>query len=255
MTDLTYPRIEAALDVVDREIGVATDEREAYEALRSRLEDVEPVGASNPARQGSPAGTTVATGGRSGQRVRDAVVTAFRETVMDVPHYETEYGESVEACFATEFGTDIAVAAFDGGELGRVHVDALVARAEQAATEREEYLRVLRRERDSLTDVRDGLADCEAAVVAIGRSIDDDSSDESLDRLDERLAERERECRALAEARQRRLHRRRTAAISGVDGTSLTTFLYAEFEETCPALASITSCLRTIRHHRSRCQR
>lgn len=253
--EVSLPRIEAALEVVDREVQYATAERDAFEALRKRLEGlgVAAPGASVPS---GPPAVALVGGDAPDSGVRATILRDVRETVMGVPHFESEYGDTVGETLVAEFGADLAAALLGDGPVTPAHLEALRAGADRAVEERRNLLRVLRRERSSLTDVRDALTECEREAVTVGRALEDEDADpERRRRYADRLAALEERCSDLAESRQQRLHNRARLALSGVDETSFTAFLYGGLDETCPALASITACLRTVRRQRARCQR
>lgn len=257
MTETSQPRTEAAIEVTDREIEYTTAERDAFRSFRSRLERVDPTPASAArARPAGVGGVALVGGDRPSDSAGEAVRTAYRGTVMAVPHFDREYGDTLRECLAAEFSAAIAAAVTGPEPLTETHLDALAAAADRAVRERGEYLRAVRRERDSLTDVQETLDRCERAAMAVGQAIDDTPSGSGrLSEFDDRLATLESECDAAAVSRQRLLHGRSTATLSGVDGTSFAAFLYGDHETTCPALADIADCLSTIRRHRRRCLR
>ncbi len=166
-------------------------------------------------------GRSTETGRTSLQRVR----TAYRETVMPVPHFDAEYGDSLWENVAIEFGVDIASQVTGDGQLTQM-----------------------------LREVHAGLADCEQRAHALGDAATEAQGDELID-LDTRFAALEETCDDLAAERQRVIHRRGESRISGITGDSLAGLLYADLETTCPALREIARCVDTIRSHRRRCLR
>lgn len=256
MTETSQPRTDAAIEVTDREIEYATAERDAFRAFRSRLERVDPAAASAAlVGHTGEAGVALAGGDRPTDSACRAVETAYRETVMAVPHFEREYGDTLRECLAAEFSASIAASVTGSRPLTETHLGALAAAADRAVRERGEFLRALRRERDSLRDVRETLDRCERAAVEAARAIDGTQSSDRLSRLDDRLATLEAECDAVAASRQQLVHGRSTSTLSGIDGTSFAVFLYGDHETTCPALADVADCCSTIRHQRRRCLR
>ncbi len=258
MVETHHPRVERALDVVDDELKIAATERRAFEVFRSRLSDIDP---DPPASHGS-----ATTGGSMAMAVTEngygstgrslmQVRTAYRETVMSVPHFESAYGDTLAENVAAEFGADLASQVADGRRLTGTLREALLAAAESGIDERETYRRNLRQERESLREVHAGIADCEERAHALGNAADEASGSEALGAVDARFDELEEDCNDLATARQRVIHSRRTNRISGVDETSLTRLLYGNLETTCPGLAGIARCLETIHDKRRRCLR
>jgi polyhydroxyalkanoate synthesis regulator phasin len=198
------------------------------------------------------AGTTEeSTGSIQLQTVREA----YTETVMSVPHYEREYGESLQANMAAELGTEVARQVVDGQQLTPMLYETLVAAGERGVTERKEFVELLREEQRSLTTVQSKLDEVESQAAEIRGAIEDGTREASLSDCDDELTVLETTCSDLAEDRQQLLHRRSAARLSGIDGESLVRFLYIDCEATCPALADIADCIETIRAHRKRCLR
>ncbi|WP_135365379.1 DUF7260 family protein [Halosimplex halophilum] len=268
MTDTPQDRVADAIGVVDTEIEYTADERAAFDRFRARLSKVEPwtpatadgnaIDAANagtgPGAAGS-APTLAATRSepRAGAGLR-TVRTAYRETVMAVPHFEAEYDETLRESLAAEFGADVAAQVVDGARLTPPLYRALGAAVDRAVDERQRFRRTLERERDSLAAVRDGLAACERRLDEVAAELDGADA-ERPGRLDERLADAEATCADLADERQRLVHGCPAVPLSGVDGVSLVTFLYGDRERRCPALAAVADCLERVRDLRTRCLR
>ncbi|MFC7018791.1 MULTISPECIES: DUF7260 family protein [Haloarcula] len=256
MPATTQPRIERALEILDSEITLATDERAAFRRFRARLTSIDPAASATPSSVGAGGGTITLGGGdpAASEGIR-AVRSAYRETVMATPHFEREYDESLRANVAAELGAEVAAQIADGTRLTPVLYGALERGSEQAILERTEFLRVLERERESLRAIRDALDDCEREAHALSEAVTDAADSAELGRIDERLVALEGECADLAERRQACLHGRTVGSFSGIDADSLVEFLYEECEATCPGLAAITDCLSSIRAIRQRCLR
>lgn len=253
-TETSQPRIEQALTVVQREIDCIEAELTAFKRFRARLVSIEPTA--------QPAGTVdTSAGGMSALSARQpnpdsslrAVREAYRETVMAVPHFDAEYDDSLEANMSTEFGPELGTQIATGTRLTPQLYEALLTASEGARDERETLFPELERERESLQSVRSTLDDCERRGAALGANARRTTDPPRLDSIDDQLAELEAECETAAATRQRQLHSRSAAALSGIDGTSLVRYLYGECSVTCPALADIVACLDTIRRHRRHC--
>jgi len=261
MTDTPPERIADAVGTVDREIEYITDERVAFDRFRARLSKVDPW---RPAESdgnavsaglggGGPALAAARSEPRTGAGLR-TVRTAYRETVMAVPHFEAEYDDTLSENLAAEFGADVATQVVDGTRLTPPLYRALAAAADRAVDERRRFRRALERERDSLVTVRDELAACERRLDDLVTDLDGADS-ARLSRLDERLADAESTCADLADERQQLVHGRPAVPLSGVDGVSLVSFLYSDRERRCPALAAVADCLERVRDLRTRCLR
>ncbi|GAA5434294.1 hypothetical protein Hjap01_03785 [Haloarcula japonica] len=182
-----------------------------------------------------------------------AVREAYHETVMSVPHFETEYNDSLEENMSLEFGPELGTQIATGTRLTPQLYEALLAASEGARDERGTLLPALERERESLQSAEKTLDDCERRGATLGANARQTTDPVRLDRIDDQLAEIEKDCKTAAMTRQQRLHSRSVAAFSGIDGTSLVQYLYNDCSVTCPALADIVACLDTIRRHRRHC--
>ncbi|QPV61650.1 hypothetical protein I7X12_12900 [Halosimplex litoreum] len=264
MTETPHDRVVDAVGTVDREIEYIADERGAFDRFRARLSKVEPwTPATSDGNASAGTEPTVVGSAPTLAGVRSepptgtglgTVRTAYRETVMSVPHFEAEYDDTLRANLAAECGADVAAQVVDGTRLTPPLYRALAAAADRAVDERSRFGRALERERDSLTTVRDDLAACERRLDDVAAELDGADS-ERLRRLDDRLADVETTCADLADERQRLVHGRPSVPLSGVDGVSLVSFLYGDRERHCPALAAVADCLGRVRSLRTRCLR
>jgi hypothetical protein len=256
MVDTRHPHIDRALEIIGEEMEIAAAEQRAFEQFRSRLSSIDPSSPPDKSTTTTTGGMTMSVGGvdtGSSAESLEQVRTAYLETVMSVPHFESEYDDTLRENATVEFGADLASQLADGRRLTRTLRKALLAATESATEEREMYEQNLRQERESLHTIRATLADCERQVHALGDVAGADSRGGSFTDLDARFAELEAECDELAATRQRVIHGRRSPRLSGIDGVSLSTRLYGDLETTFPGLASITRCLETIRRKRRRC--
>jgi hypothetical protein len=260
MIEATQPHVERAISTVEAEIDVVTTERDAFRAFLARLHDIRP--ATSTTTTASPGPEPSVPSGTVIQAVQDdtatdglaAVRSAYRETVMDTPHYEREYGDTLAESLETETSTALAEHVTRGGRLRPTVRDAFVEAAEQASDDRRRFLSTLRRERDSLEAIASELNEIEREVFSLQRDISGASS-EQLAAIDQRLQALERRGAELARQRQELIHNRQGPVLSGIDGTSLVEYLYGEMETRCPALADAADCLDVIRNHRQRCLR
>jgi len=259
MTGTRQPHIERALEVVEAETELLRRERNAFERFLRRVEKVQ-VGAA-AGSGGQPAGGSEAGPGRATLVTGDApdglreVRTGYRETVMAVPHYDREYGESLAEHAVAELGETVAAQLVSGAAPAPVVKRAVVGAAGEARDSRRELVAVLERERDSLQGVSDGLGTVERRVYELGKEVSTATGSRELAAIDADLEAAEKRCRDLLNRRQELLHGRSTAAVSGVEVDSLVRYLYADLETYCPALTDIAACLESIQSHRTRCLR
>ncbi|WP_224269496.1 DUF7260 family protein [Haloprofundus salinisoli] len=235
--------------VVRKERRRTVDEREAFRAFGDQLAQIQPASAGR-AVPATVRGTSVGEGGPNATR---RVLNAYQQTVMAVPHYESEYGDTVGRSIVEEFGTGVggALVSADGltPELQRVVAEA----AKEAAADRESFVALLDEEADSLTTVLDGID----TVTERLRSLDDrplpERSFDDLCDLRARVSALERRVESLHAERQARIrsHRQRL----GITDVDLPTFLYQDRPYTYPALSSAATLLETVERARRRVER
>jgi hypothetical protein len=256
MVRTRQPTIDCATALVDEEIELVEREQEAFERFLARVRETGAMGPGVVRGEGTGGSTLLAAAEtRPSERLR-AVRTAYRETVMAVPHYEREYGDTLQGSVAAELGETLAGHVADGQVLTPALYDALVEASERARDDRADFLQYLRRERESLRGAASELNDVERRAVELGERVDAASTSAQLASVDESLAALERRCTDLTNRRQATIHNRGVGELSGVDGTSLVQYLYADGMETvAPVLSDAASRLDAIRHQRARCSR
>lgn len=242
---VTTDRLDAAAEAVDEERARVRAEREAVDAFHRRVAGLSTatVRTSPPAMldpHGSP---------QSAARVR----TAYVETVMAVPHYETAYGDTVAESLAIEFGDDVAAAIVGETALTPTVRDAVCAAAEAARGEREAFLDVLGREADSLSTAAADIADVRASL----RGLDDgrltDRGFDDLRNLWGRANDLEARTEAISLRRQETIRGYRSD-LPGVP-TDLTEYLYADMPASYPVLAAVADLNVAVRRATERVER
>jgi len=256
MVRTRQPTIDRATALVDEEIELVEREQEAFERFLARVRESGATGRGTVRREGTGGPAVLAAAdSRPSERLR-SIRAAYRETVMAVPHYEREYGDTLRESVAAELGETLAGHVADGQVLAPALSDALVKASERARDDRADFLRYLRRERESLREAASELNDIERRAVELGERVGAASTGAQLASADESLAALERRCTDLANRRQATIHDRGVGELSGVDGTSLVQYLYADDMETvAPVLSDVACCLDAIRHQRARCSR
>lgn len=256
MVQTRQPNIERAKSIVEREIELVTTEREAFDRFRSRLRDITPSTPEVAGRSTGPASATALVASRSGPTPgMTAIRTAYRETVMDVPHYDSEYGETLRDSLRAEFGTQLASHVVDGQALVPAIHEALLEASAAARDDREDYCYLLERERDSLRSIESDLDDIEPRTIDLHERITAADESSQLASIDATLQTLETACTELANERQQVIHNRKTQMLSGIEESSLVRYLYGSCESIFPALTDISACLDSVRHERTRCLR
>ncbi|AZH25605.1 DUF7260 family protein [Haloplanus aerogenes] len=238
-------RIDDALGAVAEERVSVQAEYDALETFDRRVAELSTVTVS----PGSPLVADPQPSGQSLERAR----TAYAETMMSVPHYEAEYGDTVAESLAAEFGDDLAAALLGGTALTPELRDAVRAAATAARHEREEFLDVLDREADSLATAEDDVATLRADLDALddrplsGRSFDD------LHDLWSTFREFQSRVDGIALHRQETIRGHRSD-LPGVP-TDLCEYLYADLSVSYPVLATLADLGDDLERARGRVAR
>ena len=138
--------------IVQREAIEIDAEREAFEQLAQRVTTIETV----PDRQPEPQAHTLTV--ESQLQAAGQLREAYQETVMNVPHYDDVYGESLETNVAEELPPDVAV--LFQGPADRITPDQktrIRAAATNARASRETLAANLGDEQESLAAAHDEL--------------------------------------------------------------------------------------------------
>lgn len=230
--------VSAARAQVAEERSRTATEQQAFARFARQVAGVDPT---RPSVQLAPADGVVTTAAAVGgpptpDHGLDLVRSAYEETVMSMNHYVEEYDEPLVRNMGHEFGEEVATAVADGGQLTPPLKQALLARAREAAHDRERLMTQLDRESESLDDAHGQLTSLAAAVdEAETRSLDALSFPQLTDEW-HRLGEFESRISRLLARRQEAL---KSNAVTGdhVRRPSLNEYLYGPLDTTFPVLA------------------
>lgn len=252
MVRTRQPEIERATDVVSHELRLLRREREAFTQFLGRIQTIDVL---NEQPNSSTAEGGMVLQGRKMATTNELqqVRTAYRETVMAMPHYEQEYDDTLEESLTVEFSATLANHVTNGQVLTEMLYDALLAKSEQARDQRDRFIGSLTRERDSLQNIAVRLDEIESRAAGLSEQIAEASTTRQLRRIDDSLVRLRDRCTDCANRRQETIHNRRVSALSGLDERSLNRYLYRELDTEFPALSDVTACIETIRNQRIRC--
>lgn len=141
-----------AQSLVCREYKEVDAERQAFQNLKERIATLGTISSSPsaPTRQT----TTHHSHSKQVERLR----RAYRETVMDVSHYEDTYGESLVTHAAAEFSAEVATGFQPEGPLFTdVYKTHLTSAISQAIAQRKAFCERLETEQNSLVNNQDEL--------------------------------------------------------------------------------------------------
>jgi hypothetical protein len=227
-------RVREALPLVREEQSRTATEQEAFNRFArvvSRLD------APGPAVQLGPSqGATSAVSATMAPRNRglDVVRSAYEDTVLAMEHYDEEYDEPAVEHMRHELGDEVATAVEQNQQLTTPLQQALVARAREAAMDRERLMTRLNREFDALEEADEELTAVADAVDRAARPLATRSFPELTDEWN-RLGELESRLRRLLSRRQEA----RTRSANGIAAgePSLNAYLYEPLDTSFPVLA------------------
>lgn len=255
---VTVPRVSTAVDRTRMEQDQLVAEREAFDMFAKRVAALDPDRhtardeyESSPPATGEGVTTIVDSVGRSSRSTIDAesvsisvVREAYRETAMAVPHYEEEYGESIDENLTAELGPDVARALIEGDVLTQQIQAAILNQAQRASKQRRDLLSHVETEHESLVEARRRLRDLHETAT----TIEDDLYPRPVRELVQswtRLEAATTDCKTRLRERQARIQREHE---TGTMSTwSFQEYLYQPFQWRHPVLNDGLETLKRIR--------
>lgn len=260
--------LEKVLDSIRQSLQVEQNrtevERDAFEAFANKITDLQPTSGPVPSSaertELQSAGGTVALQSQpaSGPNVTDELATirtAYEETVMSTPFYEAEYGDTYEESIQAEFGPDIAAVLTQSDSLSPVAKRVLLAKIEQARTEREVLLETCEREHASVDEAATVLKSIDEELQSVESIAFDDQGFGALEAHRDRLLTLKDKCDHAASIRQATIHHHRTEYSLPVDAPDICVYLYDEFETPYPILSLCSDLTRRMKQCRQQVER
>lgn len=227
-----FDEVEA---IVASERRRLTDERDAFEGFVDEVRGIDPR---------VPDRSTAIASDRPSQTGLDRVRDAYVRTVMAVPHYHEEYGESLEANVAEELGDGVAAGLTTGATLSPYLKRAILEAGRRAIASREDVLETVEAEAEAVERTADRIA----SIVEELRS----ALEQPLERAEfntlrvtrERLGSLRDRALALAAERQATL-RAHTRSIP-LDVEDFGAYIYDECETIHPLVSRIAAIVDLI---------
>lgn len=245
-------QIEAAETALDDERERVEDERAAFAQFRKRVANLDVNAPATPTATTKVKNAIMGTAQPTASVAQlEQVQDVYHETVMNVPHYEEDYGLSLTEDLAEEFGPELANAFATADSLTPPLHETVLTASQQATEGRTTLLSALDHETDNLQQARDTLETMHTTLTEMNqRPITALSMNEIISTY-ERLAEFETQCDELAAERQTELHSQRMPGPHPAD-EELNEYLYESLPVTYPVLADLAefdSLLHTARQH------
>jgi hypothetical protein len=247
--------VDSMCETLRVELGRTRAERDALDEFATRITDLEL--SNNPVTSASRRCAASSMGGALAQHAhsvsgppiadeRRAIRTAYEATVMSVPFYEAEYGDTYEESIRAEFGPEIATALTRTESLNHVAKQGLLAKIEQSRKERDVLLETCERELDSVGSTASVLEPIDEELRSIERISFPAQEFGQLEAHRTRLLTMKDTCEDAARDRQATIHEHRTAYNHTIDVTDIYEYLYDSFEFRYPLLSLCTELAQRI---------
>lgn len=236
-TDAALATLNEGIQWAAAEHRLLRDEATALESFGARLENIEPDVAPRPSPE--PGGIRMLGPTGSDDDHLAAVRDAYRQTVMSVDHYETEYGEPFEQHVRYEFGPEMAEALEHGSSLPPPVYRRLRTNVADAIERREQVLELLAAERDGLQEIRTALVPVREKLEDIGSCPLEQWTTAALCAEYDQIETFRDQCERLATERQctRQEHVQARSALP--DRTVTEEYMYQPLNTAYPGLAAL----------------
>ncbi|MUV56210.1 hypothetical protein [Halogeometricum sp. CBA1124] len=246
--------ITEALTIVDKEVNAISAERRALGRFLTRLGDIQPSPTRpRTASDGHGRGVLLDID-RERSAGLEAVCEAYRQTVMSVAHFESDYDETFAENVAAELGPDIATQLVNASSLSPELKSAIASAVTDVRSKRGSFCRSLRNERESLSALGRSLNEIDSIVDELAPKITESAPSTQLSVVDDRLETLETRCRNLNGERQRVLHDGPTVR-SKRRRVALPDYLYHDCDFRYPGLAALARRVDCIQNLRRACLR
>jgi hypothetical protein len=249
-TQFVPHRSRAGLSEISEEYHEVRAEKDAFARFSKELAKLDTSGFEKNFG-GYPApnlSATTADSRTSTGTVRDL----YQSTIMDVTHYEDEYGEPFVRNCAIEFSPEIATALQQDQGLVPPLKNQLIQASQKAYRGRTRFLKEIEHERSSLKSIDDQLtklgSNCDDILIVRSFS---EWADEKLLNAQRKAQEYEQECQHLVDERQTVIRDHRSVGDRQSEDT-FTKYSYDSLSVTYPALADISDFVQILRDKQSR---
>lgn len=227
--------ITAAKTVTRTERRTLVDEQQAFERFRDELARMTPT-------THSPMDSSRVLARR--ETGIDALCSAYRSTVMSVPHYVEEYDEPLRTNLTNEFNADVAAAVATADRLSPHLKQSVEKLTTEAIERRKQLVQVIDEERAQLGELQTRLEDaCNELESLLDQPLDTVEFN-TLQSTRSRLQSLDADCTELVADRQEQLLSFRSRIAVDVDDVA--SYLYSDLDETHPVLSVVAAVADVI---------
>lgn len=219
--------ITTASTITAQERTEIADEQNAFEEFKTQVEQIPALSRKRPVGPSATAIDELPT------NRAETLCTAYKDTVMDVSHFDDVYGKSLGENLVAEFGPELAslFQSSSGVSFTAYHKDVLLAAIEQRVQDREACQTQLDAEKEALTTLRRDLT---SILDELDTSILPSWYQPQFNEQVEKLVSTRQEMLASRSPRSR------------FDGHALCEYLYATESWTYPVLTAVGRLLTAI---------
>jgi hypothetical protein len=253
MAQFVATQTSSALEALATEREITNAERDAFARFCDRLTAMEVPQPHLDTEHDHQFNVTVTTQSPSNNQLQ-RIKEAYHETVMDVPHYDEVYNDSLRESLTEEFTSEIATALMTGEHLTPPLHSQLLLKSQQARNERTRFLGALSKETEDLSSA-------EQTITEIGTNLDtlNDRSLETwtitdLTESQEQMLAAEQQCDELVATRQTTLQSSRIPGPKP-DDLNFNEYLYESLPVTYPILSDLANLANTLHNELSRVER
>ncbi|WP_410765245.1 hypothetical protein [Haloferax sp. DFSO60] len=223
------PRLDAAQHALRTERRRCVDEREAFRSFHA---DIVNQKTSVPTKT-----PPLLSARQQTDNSLERVQRSYERTVMSVPHYESEYGDSFETSLREEFGPDVAAVFQSSNGLSETLRQRMVSAATASYVERVDFIEVVDAEASSLEAVRDEAVQIHARLCELDRVPLPDRGFDALWALYESVGDLHERLDTVLETRLATIvaHRQSLSPLHA----DVTEFLYQKLDARYPTLATL----------------
>jgi hypothetical protein len=233
--------LTAAADRLAVERRRIEDEIAAFAAFERAVGDIEPAAdGDGPLAVHTRAAVSTQSDGL------EAVRSAYERTVMAVPHYGEDYGDTYEGSVAEEFGPSVAAAVLGGSSFTDRHKSVLLSAAAEARCGRESMRSLVEDEREAVETAAKELREVERELAEVAGPEVADASFGTLESLRERLLDLETRLERGVERRQETIAHLRRRTLEPVEATDYREFFYAALDVEYPVLSAYAGVLAQV---------
>ncbi|MFB6254434.1 MAG: hypothetical protein ABEI06_07485 [Halobacteriaceae archaeon] len=233
--------LRSAKSAISEERNYTITERDAFEAIAN---EVSALDYHSNGQTDHPQSVLLHPDSDITARIKEI----YADNVLSMDHYDEEFGESLRDNMEAELGKDITDAIFEGQQLPPTMQEAIVAQAQQTATQRDKYLQTLDEEESSLQTYEQQLQRIDSQIDRLNHTKLSTATFSDLSETWEQLKSLESKCTSLLEKRQRQIQNMAVKGNSTTQSRSwaLQEHLYASLPTTYPVLTAGLSMLDLI---------